>query len=201
MKVYLGKPRYHWISPYSILEKVFFWREINYDEPVIEKWANRLLPISRGIQKVWDFIHPQVDYVKIDYWDTWSMDHTLSPIILPMLKQLKATKHGYGMVDDEDVPKHLQSIYAFPEEPWEWDGNAEARYEYILDEMIWTFEQLCKDDHESQFYDHSEEDPNEKDLMKQINKMKVDRVGLNAHNDRIDAGLKLFGKYFRTLWD
>jgi len=29
----------------------------------------------------------------------------------------------------------------------------------------------------------------------------LDREGLKAHNDRIDNGLKLFGKYFRTLWD
>jgi hypothetical protein len=141
------------------------------------------------------------DTIKVEYFDTWSMDCTLSPIILPMLKQLKATKHGYGMVEDEDVPKHLRSIYALPKDPWEWDGNAEARYEWILDEMIWAFEQLCDDDSDSKFYDHSEaRDPND-DLNTQISKMKVDRVGLQAHNDRIDHGLKLFGKYFRSLWD
>ena len=43
--------------------------------------------------------------IRIDNYDTWSMDHTLAPIILPMLVQLKATKHGAPMVDMEDVPR------------------------------------------------------------------------------------------------
>jgi hypothetical protein len=42
--------------------------------------------------------------VKVDYWDVWNMDHTLSPIILPMLKRLREVKHGSGFVDMEDVP-------------------------------------------------------------------------------------------------
>ena len=42
--------------------------------------------------------------VQIDKWDTWNMDATLAHIIVPMLKQLKATKHGAPYVADEDVP-------------------------------------------------------------------------------------------------
>ena len=94
MKVYKSNYRHHWISPYIILEKVFFWREIDYDEPIIEKWADRLQPFSKAYQSVMDFIHPKIDYVKIDRYDTWSMDHTLADIILPMLKQLNTEKHG-----------------------------------------------------------------------------------------------------------
>ena len=89
MRVYISNYRDHWISPYTILEKIFFWREIDYDEPIIEKWSNRLMPLSVTYQKVMDFIHPRINYVKIDKWDTWSMDHTLGLIVLPMLKQLK----------------------------------------------------------------------------------------------------------------
>jgi hypothetical protein len=51
----------------------------------------------------------QIEYVKIDPWDTWSMDHTLAPIILPMLKQLKATKHGAPYVDLDDRPEELKA--------------------------------------------------------------------------------------------
>jgi len=47
--------------------------------------------------------------VHIDKWDTWSMDATLAHIIVPMLKQLKATKHGAPLVELEDVPEHLRS--------------------------------------------------------------------------------------------
>ena len=56
--------------------------------------------------------------IVIHSWDTWSMDHTLALIILPMLKQLKATKHGYPSDLNEE----------------EWDS--------ILDEMIYAFD--CK---------------------------------------------------------
>lgn len=213
MKVYLSKPRYHWISPYTILEKIFFWApwsdgfQEKYTKDTtpypewVDRWSDRLMPISKGIQWVWDKIHPPVEVIKIDYWDTWSMDHTLSPIILKMLIQLKATKHGFGFIDDEDVPKHLRSIYAFPDEPWEWDKNAEARYEWVLDEMIWAFTQLADDNSEDKFFDHSAVDEKEKDIMSQMNRIKIDHEGLKAHNDRINNGLKLFGKYFRTLWD
>jgi hypothetical protein len=57
-------------------------------------------------------VHPEIKIIKIDKWDTWSMDHTLSPIILPMLKQLKEVKHGAPNVEDEDVPEHLRSTSA-----------------------------------------------------------------------------------------
>jgi hypothetical protein len=214
MKVYLSKPRYHWYSPYTWLEHIFFWKPWSdafrgdtmfkdteeYPEWV-EKWADRLTPISKAIEWTLNKIHPQVNYVKIDYWDTWSMDYTLSPIILPMLKQLKATKHGYGLIDDEDVPWELRS-YSVPKdwENYEMDPRAEARYEYVLDEMIWTFEQLSDQENESKFYSH-EESNKESTIYGKLSKIKIDHDGLNAHNERISNGLKLFGKYYRTLWD
>jgi hypothetical protein len=77
------------------------------DRDWCERWADRLEPISHGIMWVLDRIHPKIDYVKIDKWDTWSMDHTLAQIVLPMLKQLQATKHGSPLVEDEDVPEGL----------------------------------------------------------------------------------------------
>lgn len=202
MKVYLNKPRYHWISPYKILEKVFFWREIDYDEPLIEKWSDRLEPVSKAIQKVLDIIHPKVDYVKIDYWDTWSMDCTLSPIILPMLVQLQKTKHGSPHVDDEDVPEEIRSTSAPPKEnEWDTDEFWHKRWEWVMNELIWTFTQLSDEDNESQFYDHSEVDPDEKNIMEQVKKIKCDYDTLKAHNERIKNGLRLFGKYYRGLWD
>ena len=71
-----------------------------------------------------------------------------------------------------------------------------------MNELIWTFTQLSDTtEGESQFFDHSEVDEKEKDFTKQIGKIKIDHVGLKAYNDRIDNGLRLFGKYFRTLWD
>ena len=53
MKVYFSGYRYHWISPYTILEKVCFWekdKDVFYnheDDPnhKYEKWTDRLMPI------------------------------------------------------------------------------------------------------------------------------------------------------------
>jgi hypothetical protein len=55
--------------------------------------------------------------------------------------------------------------------------------------MIWSFEELNKDDWERQYF---EENPDE---------MKWDKDGWTKHNERIQNGLTLFGKYFRNLWD
>jgi hypothetical protein len=202
VKVYLSKYRYHWISPYTVLEKVFFWREIDYDEPIIDKWSDRLSPICQGIQKVLDFIHPKINYVKIDRWDTWSMDYTLSHIIVPMLKQLKETKHGSPFVDDEDVPEELKSTSAPPKEnDYDTDENHFKRWDWALNEMIWAFEQNLDDKSEEKFFDHAEWDEKEKDFNKNLHKIKIDQVGLKAHQDRKANGFRLFGKYYQGLWD
>lgn len=203
MKVYLGKPRDHWISPYTILENIFFWRKINYDEPLIEKWSDRLLPFCNAYQEIMNRIFPSIHYVKVDNWDTWSMDYTLSPIIAPMLKQLKATKHGAPIVDDEDVPEgvNLRSTEAPPkEEEWDIDNNHFKRYDWVLDEMIWTFETLSDINNESKFYEDVNVDESAP-LEEQIQQIEIDREGLDAHNKRIQNGLRLFSKYYRTLWD
>jgi hypothetical protein len=198
----LSKYRYHWISPYTVLEKVFFWREIDYDEPIIDKWSDRLSPICQGIQKVLDFIHPKINYVKIDRWDTWSMDYTLSHIIVPMLKQLKETKHGSPFVDDEDVPEELKSTSAPPKEnDYDTDENHFKRWDWALNEMIWAFEQNLDDKSEEKFFDHAEWDEKEKDFNKNLHKIKIDQVGLKAHQDRKANGFRLFGKYYQGLWD
>ena len=202
MKVYLSKYRYHWISPYTVLEKVFFWREIEYDEPIIDKWSDRLTPICQGIQKVLDFIHPKINYVKIDRWDTWSMDYSLSFIVVPMLKQLKETKHGAPFVDDEDVPEELKSTSAPPKEnEYETDENHFKRWDWALNEMIWAFEQNLDTNSEEKFFDHAEWDEKEKDFGKNLHKIKIDQPGLKAHQDRKANGFRLFGKYYQGLWD
>jgi len=216
MKVYLSKYRYHWISPYKILEKVFFWREIDYDEPLIDKLSNILQPFCVGVQKILDTIHPKIDYVKIDKWDTWNMDTSLSQIILPMLKQLQATKHGAPFVEDEDVPEglNLRSTEApAKENEWDTDENWHKRWDWVLGEMIWAFEQLTSD-WEAQFHTGEIDrvttpvawDENGKPTMYSWDKgpndtSEFDSEGYRKHSERISNGLVLFGKYYRGLWD
>ena len=214
MKVYKSNYRYHWISPYTVLEKVFFWREIDYDEPLIEKWSNRLLPFSKAYQAVMDFIYPKIDYVKIDRYDTWSMDHTLADIILPMLKQLNAEKHGAPHVDDEDVPMELQSWTSPAKDEYDVDGNHFKRWDYVLNEMIFAFECKVDDSWEEKFRSGEHDmksvpcnwDENGKPTLYSFEKgpndtYKCDYEGMREVQKRISNGFRLFGRYYENLWD
>lgn len=214
MKIYFSNYRNHWLSPYTILEKVFFWREIDYDEPIIEKLASTLDPFCKGLQNVRQFFNRKINYVKIDRWDTWSMDHTLSYIILPMLKQLRDTKHGSPIVDEEDVPKFLQTeafknskkkkpkyagsdVHAL--DMGDSDNTLHDRWDWVINEMIWSFEQKVKDDDELEFFNFAKDGkaPWDKDYVRPD----VDWDGLRAHQARKQKGFELFGKYFQNLWD
>jgi hypothetical protein len=204
VKVYLNKYKNNWLSPYTILEKIYFWREIDYHEPKIERLSNILRPFCETYYRIANKINRKINYVKIDRWDTWSMDHTLAHIIVPMLKQLQKDKHGAPSVDDEDVPDDLKST-AVPEvEEGDTDSNFFLRWDWVLNEMIWAFEQKLLDDDESPFFDHSENNPdsfpwNEKGEY--VSKTKVDWEGLKSHQARKDNGFRLFGKYYQALWD
>lgn len=191
MKVWISNYRNHWYSPYTWFDYLFFWTDwsrcsrrrgivedqawVSHPEWV-DRWAERLEPISRGIMWVLDRVRPRVEYVRIDPWDTWSMDHTLALIVLPMLQQLKATNHGAPLVDDEDVPEPLRSTSAPPREnEWDTDANHFRRWDWVMDEMIFAFETKLNDDYI-------------------INSTPEDR-------QRVSNGFRLFGKYFEGLWD
>lgn len=210
MIVYKNKPKNSWISPYEIIEKIVFWREIDYDEPMVKKFRVVLDPFCDALYSFRKFFERDINYVKIDPWDAWSVDNTLSPIIAPLLKELKRIKHGAPFVEDIDVPPNLRSkksggktssrhqdIHAL--DPHD-DPKFFKRWDYVLDEMIWTFDQLSDWDHDGKFYDHSKS-KKIKDLNKSVKALKVDRKGLEKHWARIDNGLRLFGKYYRALWD
>jgi hypothetical protein len=210
MKIYMSNYRNHWLSPYTILEKIYFWREIDYDEPMIARLSDLLNPFCTKLHKFLDFIHPEIRYVKIDPWDTWSMDHTLAHIILPMLKQLKDTKHGAPYVEDNDVPDELKSTSAPPrEDEWATDDNHFKRWDWVLDELIFAFTCSIDDSWEDQFrtgeidmkfvkvegtdYSEMEHGPN--------HTYHCDYEGMKKVQERIDNGHRLFGKYYRHLWD
>jgi len=218
MRVYINKYRSHWLSPYTILEKVFFWREIDYNEPVIERWSDRLHPVCEGLRRVLDVVHPKIDYVKIDQWDTWSMDSTLSQIALPMLEQLQASKNGAPNVDDEDVPSELHSTAAPPkEDEWDVDANHFLRWDWVLGEMIFAHRSKLDDSWEEKYWtgewgnpdfiktekEYPNPETGEMEYTYEFNRgtRECDWVGLKQEQDRIQNGFRLFGKYYQNLWD
>jgi hypothetical protein len=214
MKVYFNGYPNHWLSPYTVIDYVFFWTEWSrchrdrgivedqdfVDRPAwAESWADRLAPACELLQRIRKIVNPTVRFVKIDRYDTWSMDSTLAHIIHPMLLQLRDTKHGSPNVDDADVPKHLRRYVAKPA-GHDTDEFWHDRWTWVLNEMIWSFKQLLRDDDESEFFDHSESN-SIKDFNESMKKMKVDWAGLTAHQERKQNGFRLFGKYFQALWD
>jgi hypothetical protein len=224
MKVYMNGYKDHWISPYTIVDYMFFWTKwskcsrnkwIIKDEDWVEtpKWADDLAEklswLSNSIRFIGDLFDRKIDYVKIDRWDSWSADYTLSLIILPVLKQLKQTKHGAPFTDDDDVPEELRSTNAEPKEnEYDTDSNHFKRWDYIMDEVIWALEQHTKDDDESQFWDHSAYDLGKSgtsewldDMSKGRSKTKCDWDGLKAHQARKLNGFRLMGKYWTGFWD
>ena len=226
MKVYISKYRDHWFSPYVWFEKIFFWKDwAKRDGPDFPEWVekatDKLTPISEGIQWILDKVHPRVEYVKIDRWDTWSMDSTLAPIILPMLKQLKEIQHGSHLVDLEDVPPEMRStsyeewdnqlVFDFYNDPELCKQNIESdvhtRWAWVLDEMIFAFESYTYDwekkyssgNHDIRF--EKMEDGMSRMVVGPNDTYQCDYDGLKKEQDRIDNGLRLFGKYYRGLWD
>lgn len=238
MKVYINGYKDHWISPVTIVDYLFFWTDWSkcsrskkfirneewIDSPEwADKLADKLTPISKAIQYVWDKIDRKIDYVKIDRYDTWSMDHTLAYIILPMLKQLRDTKHGSPMVDDEDVPERLRTVKKLKPKrkkddvrdtmqvhavDMDDDSLIHKKWDWVINEMIFAFECKVNDNDEDKFWDHSAYDLSKKgtsewldDMSKGESKTKVDWDGLKAHQARKANGFRLLGKYYEGLWD
>jgi len=241
MKVWISNYRNHWSSPYTWIDYLFWWKPWSrcsrwtlkqtvedqeredsqwVDRPEwVDRWADRLMPISQVIQWVLDRVHPRIEYVRIDRWDTWSMDHTLAQIVLPMLRQLKRDKHGSPNVDDEDVPEHLRSTAAEPKEnEWDTDSNHHDRWDWVLDEMIFAFEHLVDDSWEDQFRSGHFDlvwtpvDVQGNEVAKGKHKYyrmdrgpndtyQCDHDAIKAIHERMDNGFRLFGRYFRALWD
>lgn len=193
MKVKIGKPQFRLES--YILQKWLNLRYGNGDIAIVddedftkvdkffEKVEHKVQSFYNVFNRLWFDKQEQKVKVRIDRWDTWAMDETLTHIIVPMLKQLKTTKHGSPHVDSEDVPSHLQGTYnfygnnynLFPEDSAAYYDLIHKRWDWVMDEMIWTFEMALV---EPNGFMLSKEDQN-----------------------RMQNGYRLFGKYFQGLWD
>lgn len=75
--------------------------------------------------------------IHIDYWDTWNMDHTLSLIINPLMKQYREQNIDCPSLDQEDFPEFTIS----KEEPYN-----HAAWLYLVDEIIWATGEIIEDD-------------------------------------------------------
>ncbi len=132
--------------------------------------------------------------VRIDEYDTWNMDHTLAHIIVPMLVQLKKTKHGtpnemfseeysiiLGMndywVEQKNGPLHKKIVQLEKEAIKKWNDT--------ISKMIKSFKELRSGyKGEEKFYGK-----------------RPDRDGYAEYHRKLQEGLTLFGEHYRSLWD
>ena len=160
--------------------------------------------------------------VQIDRFDTWSTDHTLATIIYPALIQLKQTKQGipndFVEVGGEEYSTQQSFDFYIESHDEAWNEGAK-RWDETLDKMIWAFHQIAFEDYGDKYhhgksdYDWVKSDktfPNPitgkvEDTFQMVDKNPdehwYDAEGHQLHEDRIQEGLDLFGKYFRALWD
>jgi hypothetical protein len=212
MKVKIG-PYTNFIGPYQIAEKILFWKD-KYEDDSVHKFGewlsggNEPSLLLRFCQWVESKRKRKVE-IHIDPYDTWNMNSTLSLIIVPMLKQLKEKKYGSPFVDDEDVPEHLRSTSAPPKEnEWDIDAHHEARWDWVMDEMIWTFEQDNVDWEEKYYSGEIDLDfvKVEGSAYSQVvdgpnHTFKIAYDGMKKHRERMENGRRLFAKYYDGLWD
>lgn len=177
MKVYIGKqPQY--IGRYELAKLLTFWARVPKTAENlrgIPDWVDdfggwlisdkhdndsRLQKLlywidSRRKRKIKIQIH---DYDLLDTTDT------LAIVILAVLKKFREVNtHSYATTPNRDAPPRLSG-----------EEFAEARWHYIVDEMIWAFDY--------------------------ISNKKAYEGGIKEEK-RKDNGLRLFAKYFNHLWD
>ena len=222
MKAYIGPYRNRIAGPLKLQDWYFAKRvgKFNYDysdadytwyDRVVVKVTDAMMDVlNKTINKYLDKNERKIK-IHIDDYDVWGADHTIALVVHPILLKLKSKKPGSPQVDDEDVPEHLRSTAAPPKkDEWDIDGNHHERWAWVLDEMIWAFEQCTKDDKgDEQFWSGEVDwkfDKEEGSELYRLNygpnhTFKVDEVARKAHYDRINNGLRLFAKYYFGLWD
>lgn len=198
-KLYLDEENYTW-----------------YDKIVLGI-LNKLDDLVRPINH-WSNNRKRKVKVHVDYYDVWGADHTLGLIIAPTLKKLKEVQHGHPYVDNEDVPEEIRDATSGERMDGSVDKDWEARWNYVLDEMIWAFEQYSDPyEGENQFFHNVDQldmiftplEDNPKLSSLDFNHQKDpskppywrDKEGLKKHHERKKNGLRLFAKYYDSLWD
>ena len=209
MKVYIGPYVDRWVSYVHdrYMNKKYGYTDWPETQTRFENFVEKVEDVlqwiyNHTINLILDKRNSQKIRVRIDRWDTWSMDGTLAHIVVPMLKQLKETKHGAPAVEFKDVPEELmppdaEAVKKLYMENGETDENFFKRWDWVLDEMIWAFEQKTID-WEKQYYGEWVED---KSNLLGGHHGRTDYDGLKAHQARMSNGFRLFGKYYENLWD
>jgi hypothetical protein len=194
MFVYFG-PYRRYYGVYTLVDPLRFLGVGEDRRQSIAVWLEKTW-VAKTLRYFSEHRKDRLSFVRISRQDIWSMDDTLAKIILPMLKKLKEIQIAAPEVFESDVPSEVWSAIRTQDKTIEEIDveqlNIEEkaletmtyRWNWVMSEMIWAFEQL-NTDWESEFYQDNEF------KFEEYKKKKV----------RIERGLQLFGKYYLHLWD
>ena len=235
MRVKIGK-YIHWYNTHRMEDAYLKWRHKKYAWDIAENehdWIDRIvLKLFDGWQTVLHYTINQIQKrrkrkvkVRIDRWDVWNANETLAHVVLPVLKELREKKQGAPFVDLEDVPKELhgKKLTKKQKENGEVGDDHFKRWDYVLDAMIWSFQEIAEGTPgEEEFFtgesdivwtpvDEAGNEINNEENYTGVKYYRMDKgpndtrefdkAGFDKYNERINYGLRLFGKYYRSLWD
>jgi hypothetical protein len=233
MIVKIGK-YIHWYNVRKLEDKYLKWRHKKYAWDIAESehdWIdNTMLKFFDVWQTVLHYTINQIQKrrerkvkVHVDRWDVWNANETLAHVILPVLERLRETKQGAPFVDLEDVPKKLrgEKLTKKQRENGEVGDDHFKRWDYVLDAMIWSFQEIANDMPGEEEFSTGERDVMWTPVDEKGNEVsedydgvkfyrmdkgpndthQFDKKGFDKYNKRIDEGLRLFGKYYRALWN
>jgi len=161
--------RNHQFLFYDFIEK------LNDEKKVSPQWYRMLTEVNDFLIKVINAVQQKLFEHKIIYIsrkDLWSLDYTLSHVILASLISFKEKNTiSIPFVDCEDVPEDMSykaHDLEFHEVP---NDLLEERWQYVLDQMIEAFIIISEDS-----FNYADDE------------------------EIVNQGLKMFGKYYRNLW-
>ena len=88
--------------------------------------------VHRFIEYLCEKFNARVECVKIEPHDVWNLDSDLAKIIAPALMEIRTAKSGVPHIDLADIPLDKRRYID--------SGHCIEHWEYILDEMIYTFQ-------------------------------------------------------------
>lgn len=161
---------------YGILDKLK--KDDRISQETHDRLETLLINFNRGLQKFYDKL--ALNIVRLKGEDIWEAEQTIATVVYPILLKLQKEKHGAPNVNPIDVPEHLRMTVE-QKKAYNVDGTIDenyfARYDYIMDEMIFAFKYVLDG--------------------KQYDYINFDR----REYDRVENGLQLFSKYYFSLWD
>lgn len=212
----------------SMFDYLIEEKKINIFEKIYHRGIRKIPDLFYGIR---DFFLRVFRKSHTSYVDIWNLYSHLSKIILPKLLEFKKAKRvsypsifsSFENLKDSGITKEEYEKHFI--------GGEKKIWEEILDKMIFSFEYIVYNEKFKikEFYKkYNLEDPHAKtEENKKIGYVYKSKFGtLFSHekdekegeflgeyasyynleldkeiNERVEEGLKLFGEYFRNLWD